>query len=99
MQKQHKDTPSSIRLGAALEADVDRLCREMDVKRSELIRKAVRHFVARQDHISSVLASARDSYAKYKATGRGVRWEETRAWLESWGVEDMPPPPVRDLRR
>ena len=96
---QKKETPSTVRLGPELSADVDRICVDMDVNRSDLIRKAVRHFVARQDHISMVITSARESYARYKTTGRGVDWEETESWINSWGSDDEPEaPPVRDLR-
>ena len=99
MQKQPKDNPSTIRLGAQLDADVNRMCEELEIRRSAFIRKAVKHYVERQDHIDSVLRAARESYAKYKATGMGVPWDEASVWLQSWGSEDQEPPISRDMRR
>lgn len=98
MDKKTKDSPSTVRLGAGLDADVERLCAEMEMGRSSFIRKAVRHYVARQDHISSVLAAARISYSRYKATGRGVPWDEAENWLLSWGEDGIEEPRVRDMR-
>lgn len=99
MDKKIKDSPSTVRLGTGLDADVERLCSEMDLGRSSFIRKAVKHYVARQDHITSVLAAARASYSSYKTTGRGILWDETEAWLRSWGESDAAEPQVNDMRR
>lgn len=99
MVKKTQNSPSSVRLGRDLDADVERLCAEMDMGRSSFIRKAVRHYVARQDHISSILAAARGSYFRYKATGRGIPWEEAEDWLRNWGEDGIKEPRTRDMRR
>ncbi len=98
MRKQSKESPSTVRLGVELDAQVDELCAEMDISKSAFIRTAVRHFVARQSHIDSVLQAARLSEAEFTATRRGVPWEEAEAWLNNWGGQGVRPPSARVLR-
>ena len=98
MQKSARENPSSFRLGPELDAEIDRLARELDIPRSQVVRKAIKLFSARQNHISAVLAEARESYAKYRSTGMGLPWEEASAWLRS-GARKEDRPELRDMRR
>lgn len=69
MTKTSRGNPSSFRLGPELDAEVDRLADELDIPRSQVVKKAVKLFVARQRHISAVLAEARESYARENMPG------------------------------
>lgn len=98
MPKNTKANPSSFRLGPELNAEVDRLAKDLDIPRSQVVKKAIKLFAARQHHISAVLAGARASYANYQTTGRGIPWEEARAWLEN-GAREENKPELKDMRR
>ncbi|MDR2893553.1 MAG: ribbon-helix-helix protein, CopG family [Deltaproteobacteria bacterium] len=91
MQKQSKEIPSTVRLGIELDTRVDELCEEMDITKSAFIRNAVRHFVARQSHIDTLIQSARVAEADFQRTGLGVPWEEVKSWLNNWGTPGQPP--------
>jgi hypothetical protein len=45
-----------------------------------------------------VLAEDARRLAEYERTGKGVPWEEVRAWMRSWGSQnELPPPKPRKL--
>lgn len=90
--------PSSFRLGPELEEEISQLAEALDISRSQLVKKAVKHFIARQKHIDAVLTEARTSYLSYKATGRGVPWREAAKWMTKGGGKECLPA-VRDMRK
>lgn len=92
-----KSNPSSFRFGQELEAEITQMAAAMDIPRSQLVKKAVRHFIARQKHIDAVLADARESYAAYTANGRGVFWHDAAKWMKSGGKKKAPVP--KDMRQ
>jgi len=98
MPKLTKERTSTVRLGPELDGEVDRLAEDLDIPRSQIVRKAVKLFIARQRHIDEVLSEARERHAAYKATGRGVPWEEVSSWLQN-GAKKENRPEVRDMRR
>lgn len=94
---QPKTFPSSFRLGPELEAEIAELAESLGISRSQVVKKAVKHFIARQNHIDSVLAEARKSYADFKTTGMAVPWREASQWIIDGGKGDRPVP--RDMRK
>lgn len=47
------------------------------------------------EDIESDLAAIAD----FESTGRGVPWDEVRAWMASWGIaNELPRPKSRELR-
>jgi hypothetical protein len=45
------------------------------------------------------IADDEAAIAGYERTGRGVPWEEIRAWMQSWGTaSELPRPTPRKLR-
>lgn len=97
MKPEVKQIPSSVRLGTELDREVDRLSEELGMSRSQIVRKAVSMFVARQNHIDSLLTAARESYRQYRGTGRGVAWDDAEVWLRQGG-KDTAQPAVNDVR-
>lgn len=98
MSKLTKEKTSTVRLGSELDNEVGRLAEELDIPRSQIVRRAVKLFIARQRHLDGVLLEARERHAAYKATGRGVPWEEASAWLRG-GAKKEERPEIRDMRR
>ena len=98
MSKMTKERTSTVRLGPELDDAVNRLAEDLDIPRSQIVRKAVKLFVARQRHIDEVLSEARERYVAYKTTGRGVPWEEASSWLRG-GAKKESRPEARDMRR
>ena len=93
-----KSHPTSFRFGPELDEEVSQLAKSLEIPRAQLIKKAIKHFIARQKHIDAVLAEARESYVAYKATGRGVPWEEASKWMRSGGGKaDLPV--LKDMRK
>jgi hypothetical protein len=39
------------------------------------------------------LAEDERAFEEFERTGEAIPWEETRAWLESWGTPNERPPP------
>lgn len=97
MKSTGKFAPSSVRLGMELDREVDRLSEELGMPRSQIVRKAVSMFVARQNHIESVLIAARESERQYLSTGRGISWEDAETWMRQGG-KGTALPPVTDMR-
>jgi len=58
-----------------------------------LMREAIAQYVEREEARESFLQEAMSSWRDYQETGLHLTWEETRAWLETWGgdVESDPP--------
>lgn len=40
----------------------------------------------------AALAEDKRRWAEFQRTGEAVPWEELRAWMESWGTPNQPPP-------
>ncbi len=93
-----QDNPSSFRLGPDLDQEVTRMSEALEISRTQLVKKAVKHFIARQKHIDAVLSEARASYAAYKATGRAVPWQEASGWLRNGGGKENRPV-LKDVRK
>jgi predicted transcriptional regulator len=98
MSKLNKERTSTVRLGQELDKEVDRLAEDLDIPRSQIVRKAVKQFIARQRHIDEALSEARERHTAYKATGRGVPWEEVSSWLRN-GAKREDRPEIRDMHR
>ena len=44
------------------------------------------------------LAEDERAFAEFERTGEGIPWEDTKAWLQSWGqTDELPPPKPRKL--
>lgn len=93
-----RPNPSSFRLGPELEDEITQMAEALDIPRSQVVKRAVKHFIARQKHIDAVLSDARKSLADYKATGLGVPFSEATQWLRQ-GAKKEEMPAVRDMRK
>ena len=93
-----RPNPSSFRLGRELEDEIAQMAAALDIPRSQVVKRAVKHFIARQKHIDAVLRDARKSLAEYKATGLGVPFSEAAQWLRQ-GAKKEEMPTVRDMRK
>ena len=87
----------SVRLDPELGLELDQLAEDMSMSRSMVVKKAVKHFVARQRHIDEVLQAARKSQDNYTATGRGVPWSEVYEWLRN-GRDEQSRPRIRNMK-
>ena len=93
-----RPNPSSFRLGPELEDEITQMAAALNIPRSQVVKQAVKHFIARQKHIDAVLSDARKSLANYRATGLGVPFSEAAQWLQQGArKEDMPV--SRDMRK
>jgi len=52
-----------------------------------IMREAVSQYVEREEAIEKLKEDAYRSWAAYQETGRHLTWDETRAWLRTWGSE------------
>ncbi|MDL2216741.1 hypothetical protein LJB81_03285 [Desulfovibrio sp. OttesenSCG-928-M14] len=93
-----RPNPSSFRLGTELENEITQMASALDISRSQVVKRAVKHFIARQKHIDAVLSDARKSLTDYQATGLGVPFSEAAQWLRHGSrKEDMPT--AQDMRK
>ncbi len=81
----------SVRFGVELGQQIDQISEELDISKSQLVKKAVKHFIARQRHIDELLLAARMSDQRFRQTGLAVPFDEASVWLRSGGNSDLRP--------
>jgi predicted transcriptional regulator len=83
---------TSVRLHIDIEKPLNSLAKELGRSKSYLINQTVREFVARQsveDDRWEETVEAIEAVNK----GESIDEESVNAWLNSWGTENLIPPP------
>ena len=88
--------PAAFALDKDLQSRLAALAEASSQQPEQLIEKAVREYVERQEYRNAQALEALTAWNQFEASGRkeGVSLEEITPWLDSWGTDNELPPPV-----
>lgn len=88
----------SIRLNEDLQKRMESFARRHQRTPNFIINEALKDYLEIKEQEEAVVAAAKEAWAEFQTTGRGVDWNEMREWLASWGsTNESPVPQCRKL--
>jgi predicted transcriptional regulator len=79
--------PSSVKLNDELIDRIKRLAEKRQRTPHWIMCEAIGEYVEREEALESFKQEALASWTAYQETGRHLKGEEVRDWLNSWGTE------------
>lgn len=78
---------TSIKIDDELKSRIQHLAGLRQRSAHWIMREAIAQYVEREEARESFKQEALASWASYQETGRHLSGKETRAWLNTWGIE------------
>ena len=93
--------PTSFALNRELHARLAALAEASSQQPEQLIEKAVREYVERQEYCNKRALEDLDAWKIFEASGRkgGISLDEVTPWLDSWGMDNELTPPPSMMRQ
>ena len=88
--------PTAFALDKDLQARIAALAEASSKQPEQLIEKAVREYVDRQEYRNARALEDLEAWKRFEASGRkkGISLDEVAPWLHSWGADNELPPPA-----
>ena len=88
--------PTAFSLDKNLHARLAALAESSSQQPEQLIEKAVREYVERQEYHNTRALEDVEAWKQFEASGRkeGISLDKAVPWLDSWGTANELPPPV-----
>jgi predicted transcriptional regulator len=75
----------SIRLSEDLQSRMEAFANRHQRTPNFVITEALKDYLETKEQEEVIVAAAKEAWAEFQATGRGVEWDEMREWIASWG--------------
>jgi predicted transcriptional regulator len=86
--------PTSVKIDEDTKKRMKRLAQARHRSSHWMMVEAIHQYIEREERRQALHQEAINSWKEYQDTGLHVTGEEVISWLNTWGEEDEPGPPV-----
>ncbi len=79
---------TSIKIDDTLKSRIQDLADARDRSAHWIMRQAITEYVEREESRESFKQEALAAWTEFQETGQHLTGDETRRWLDSWGIDD-----------